>query len=196
MKLRLGRVTGGGQKGVDGLIILDLITLARNRAADVALLMSGDEDLRETVLHAQSYGLTVVVAGFPRTPRQGQSALLLREADHTLHLTAADLEPVLSVAQSETPQATTSVDTDTGPSISVPPAAETDQQLDDICRSVIKDDRFGAKGPTESRGGQLRLTSRADRVLVARLAEATGTFPVEGDLLRLARERCLALLSE
>lgn len=45
VKLRLGRVSSGGQKGVDGLIILDLINLARDRAIDVAILVSGDEDL-------------------------------------------------------------------------------------------------------------------------------------------------------
>jgi len=82
VKLRLGRMTASGQKGVDGLIILDLITLARNRAVDVAILFTGDEDLREAALHAQGFGLTLVVAGFPPTAGQGQSKLLLREADH------------------------------------------------------------------------------------------------------------------
>lgn len=47
VKLRLGRVTGSGQKGVDGLIIIDLLNLSTHRAVDVAILFSGDEDLRE-----------------------------------------------------------------------------------------------------------------------------------------------------
>lgn len=56
VKLRLGRITGNGQKGVDGLIILDLISLARNRAVDVAVLLTGDEDLREAALQHKDSG--------------------------------------------------------------------------------------------------------------------------------------------
>jgi hypothetical protein len=35
VKLRLGRMVGGRQKGVDALLLLDLVKLASNRAADV-----------------------------------------------------------------------------------------------------------------------------------------------------------------
>lgn len=52
VKLRLGRQTSSGQKGVDGLIILDLITLARDGGLDTVFLVSGDEDLREACLAA------------------------------------------------------------------------------------------------------------------------------------------------
>src|SRR5690348_6375813 len=44
VKLRLGRIVHGGQKGVDSLIVLDLTTLARERAMSTAYLVSGDED--------------------------------------------------------------------------------------------------------------------------------------------------------
>lgn len=192
VKLRLGRVSGGGQKGVDGLIILDLITLAQNKAADVILLMSGDEDLRETVLHAQGYGVTVVLAGFPATSRQRQSVLLMREADHTLSLTREHvgaslkiLEPMSVTLPIETPPE------DLG-QISAPPQAESDAQLEAICRSVVQDDRFEGD-LTEERNGQIRLVNRADRVLVARIAEATGAFPVDAALLQRARKRCVEL---
>lgn len=192
VKLRLGRVSGGGQKGVDGLIILDLITLAQNKAADVILLMSGDEDLRETVLHAQGYGVTVVLAGFPATSRQRQSVLLMREADHTLSLTREHvgaslkiLEPMSVTLPIETPPE------DLG-QISAPPQAESDAQLEAICRSVVQDDRFEGH-LTEERNGQIRLVNRADRVLVARIAEATGAFPVDAALLQRARKRCVEL---
>src|SRR6267154_1929243 len=47
VKLRLGFVnTVGEQKGVDSLIVTDMIMLARNGAMSDALLLSGDEDLR------------------------------------------------------------------------------------------------------------------------------------------------------
>src|SRR5437899_3053900 len=45
VKVRLGRLTPGGQKGVDTLIVLDLTTLAREKAIDTAFLLSGDDDL-------------------------------------------------------------------------------------------------------------------------------------------------------
>lgn len=46
IKLRLGRIKSGRQKGVDALIYHDLVHLARERAISDAFLVSGDEDLR------------------------------------------------------------------------------------------------------------------------------------------------------
>ena len=46
VKLRLGMVNSHGeQKGVDSLIVTDLIDLARNRAITDAVILSGDEDI-------------------------------------------------------------------------------------------------------------------------------------------------------
>ncbi len=46
-KLRLGLVnTRGEQKGVESLIVTDLIELARNCAITDALILSGDEDIK------------------------------------------------------------------------------------------------------------------------------------------------------
>jgi len=60
VKLRLGVLNNvGQQKGVDSLIVTDLIDLARNRAVADAVLISGDEDVRVGVQIAQSYGLRV-----------------------------------------------------------------------------------------------------------------------------------------
>lgn len=53
VKIRLGRLTAHGQKGVDALIYHDIMTLARERAIAVAYLVAGDEDLREGVAVAQ-----------------------------------------------------------------------------------------------------------------------------------------------
>jgi hypothetical protein len=57
VKVRLGRLLHGEQKGVDALIYRDLMTLARERAVSCAYLLSGDEDLREGVVAAQDMGL-------------------------------------------------------------------------------------------------------------------------------------------
>ena len=81
VKLRLGIVnTEGHQKGVDSLIVTDLIELARNRAIGDAIILSGDEDLRIGVLVAQSYGVRVHLIGIE--PAKGsQSLALLQEVD-------------------------------------------------------------------------------------------------------------------
>lgn len=82
-KLRLGLINRRGeQKGVDSLVVIDLITLARNRAMSDALLVSGDEDLRVGVQQAQEFGVRVHLLGI-RPGRGSQSLLLLQEADTT-----------------------------------------------------------------------------------------------------------------
>lgn len=64
VKVRLGRLSfGGGQKGVDLKLGLDLVGIARQRAAEVAYLFSGDDDLAEAVEEAQDLGMKVVLIG-------------------------------------------------------------------------------------------------------------------------------------
>lgn len=80
-KVRLGFVNSAGQqKGVDSLIVTDMISLARNHAMADCVLLSGDEDLRVGVQQAQEYGVRVHLLGI-RPARGSQSLFLLREAD-------------------------------------------------------------------------------------------------------------------
>jgi hypothetical protein len=100
VKLRLGRKTPHGQKGVDALIMLDLITLARERAMSTAYLISGDEDIREGVAGAQQMGVRVVLVGIPGQygdPHQADT--LVREADECVVLDKeAMIEPHIKPA--------------------------------------------------------------------------------------------------
>ena len=83
VKLRLGIVNQEGQqKGVDSLIVTDLVELARNHAITDAVLLSGDEDLRIGVQIAQSFGVRVHLLGIEPS-RGSQSHALLQEADTT-----------------------------------------------------------------------------------------------------------------
>ena len=79
VKLRLGFVNSSGQqKGVDSLIVTDLIELARLKSVSDAILLSGDEDVRVGVQIAQNYGVRVHLLGI--TPARGsQSHQLLQE---------------------------------------------------------------------------------------------------------------------
>ena len=80
-KVRLGFVNSSGQqKGVDSLIVTDMISLARNHAIADCVLLSGDEDLRVGVQQAQEYGVRVHLLGIGPA-RGSQSLFLLREAD-------------------------------------------------------------------------------------------------------------------
>jgi hypothetical protein len=82
--LRLGRFgVDGQQKGVDLRIGLDLVTHARNGAADVFILVSGDDDLTEAVEEAQVHGVQVIVLAVPNAADRpyGISRHLIRAAD-------------------------------------------------------------------------------------------------------------------
>ena len=84
VKLRLGRLgREGEQKGVDLRIGLDLVTHARNGAADVFFLVSGDDDLTEAVEEAQGHGVEVVALAVPDGDDKphGVSRHLLRAAN-------------------------------------------------------------------------------------------------------------------
>jgi len=83
VKVRLGFVNNvGQQKGVDSLIVTDLIELARQKAVFDAVLLAGDEDVRIGVQIAQNYGVRVHLLGI--VPSRGsQSNQLLQEADTT-----------------------------------------------------------------------------------------------------------------
>lgn len=80
-KLRLGVVNGHGQqKGVDSLIVTDLIDLARNKAITDALVVAGDEDLRIGVQIAQTFGVQIHLLGI-KPARGSQSLDLIQESD-------------------------------------------------------------------------------------------------------------------
>ena len=95
VKVRLGLVNRQGeQKGVDSLIVTDMIALARNRAISDAVLLSGDEDLRVGVQQAQEFGVRVHLLGI-QPSRGSQSLLLLQEADTTCEWGKNDLASFL-----------------------------------------------------------------------------------------------------
>jgi uncharacterized LabA/DUF88 family protein len=202
VKLRLGRLTGTGQKGVDGLIILDMINLAGNRAIDTAIVFSGDEDLREAMVHAQGYGVSAVLVGLPETPRQGQSRLLIREADHHLvlpvdllarHLRLASPAPAGSQAAVESSESSSAVEEQL---VTAAAADEIEAAILQLAHAVVYDRRFAERDDLLDSEQPDRLTRTADRLLVGRLADRTGAFPVDPAALRSARAVCLLVAAQ
>jgi uncharacterized LabA/DUF88 family protein len=105
VKVRLGFINSAGQqKGVDSLIVTDLIELARLGAICDAVLLSGDEDVRVGVQIAQSYGVRVHVLGIEPS-RGSQSKSLLQEADTTSEWDAATVAKFLSIRSVPAPSA-------------------------------------------------------------------------------------------
>jgi uncharacterized LabA/DUF88 family protein len=95
-KLRLGTVNSRGeQKGVDSLIVTDLIDLARNRAITDAVLVSGDEDIRIGVQIAQTFGVRIHLLGI-KPARGSQSPDLIQEADSHHEWTEEILKIIMS----------------------------------------------------------------------------------------------------
>jgi hypothetical protein len=78
VRLRLGRLVRGEQKGVDSRIVRDLIVLAHDRAIAAAYVVAGDEDICEGVVEAQDHGVRVTLLGVPGV---NQSRLLMQQAD-------------------------------------------------------------------------------------------------------------------
>ncbi len=97
IKLRLGFINGQGQqKGVDSLIVTDLIELARQKSISEAVLLSGDEDVRIGVQIAQNYGVRVHLLGI-HPARGSQSPTLRQEADTTSEWDKQTVQKFLTV---------------------------------------------------------------------------------------------------
>lgn len=169
VKLRLGTVTGGQQKGVDSLIVTDLIELARNHAISDAVLLSGDEDLRIGVQIAQSFGVRVHLMGI-QPSRGNQSNLLREEADTTTEWSREHIEAILPVKHRD------GVVADTSPNLDQPGnhIALTSEALNDVAEKVANS--INASGWTNA---DLELLSSTippehDRVLLSESGRRLG----------------------
>jgi uncharacterized LabA/DUF88 family protein len=109
VKMRLGYINGvGQQKGVDSLIVTDLIELARNQAIGDAYLVSGDGDLRVAVQIAQSFGVRVHLI----TLEPSNSSLnpqLRQEADTRQEIPRTEVLKFLHMAQPQSPVLSTTI---------------------------------------------------------------------------------------
>ena len=101
VKLRLGRLSLGKQKGVDSRIVRDLIVLARDKAITAAYVLSGDEDIREGVAEAQDCGVSVVLLGItPQSGGHNQARSLVQEADGLVMLTREQMSRWITLRES------------------------------------------------------------------------------------------------
>lgn len=162
IKVRLGIVNRfGEQKGVDSLLVTDMINLARNRAMASALLVTGDEDIRVGVQQAQEHGVRVHLIGIAPA-RSNQSNLLLQEADTTAEWDQTLLSTFLSVR----------------PSLPIPkPVVPLSGDLEDVMEEVIEavlsalDEPTVQELKTSFARGELRIPPEVDRLLLKTLPD-------------------------
>ena len=142
VKVRLGFVNSAGQqKGVDSLIVTDLIELSRNSSITDALLLSGDEDVRIGVQIAQTYGVRVHLLGI-HPARSSQSDTLMQEADTTHEWKKDVVETFLKtktgMAQPKKFAGENEVDATGGPAVSIESHIKNfDQVRDETVAEVI-----------------------------------------------------------
>jgi uncharacterized LabA/DUF88 family protein len=88
------------QKGVDTLIVLDLVRLGQEASYDTAVLVAGDRDLAEAVRTAQDAGRRVVLAH----PEGAGVAQELRQlADHVVEIGVPHLSRMFATPEPAAP---------------------------------------------------------------------------------------------
>lgn len=207
VKLRLGVLNNiGEQKGVDSLIVTDLIELARNRAIADAVIVSGDEDLRIAVQVAQTLGVRVHILAAGE-PKSNVSVTLQMEADSVGSLSQSWFAKHFSISAPAIPRVSPYA-----PSIpSVPSAASpaspvavssgeaasqtiptTALSIDDAANSACKELLAAATQSVITALKQHFTTNKSvppefDGRLIAKTAAAIGGRKLTGDEMRHAR---------
>jgi hypothetical protein len=183
IKMRLGVLNSvGEQKGVDSLIVTDLIDLARNRAIADAVIVTGDEDLRIAVQIAQSFGVRVhiLAAG---DPSKNVNPSLQMEADsitnldgewfsnHIKLIEMTSTEPALAQGDN-----TVSIDATLGDTAQIVINGIIDGLQEEQCEHLIQ--HFSS---------QTSVPSEYDRPLIARVSSALSNRQFTGDEKRHIR---------
>lgn len=181
VKLRLGALNSAGeQKGVDSLMVTDLVDLARNRAVADVVLISGDEDLRIAVQMAQSFGVRVHVLA-AGNPSKNVSPALQMEADSVSSLDSAWFQQYLE--RTVPPVAVTSSSAKTNGAVTSIEQASilvSNQILDELEQEkiILLKDHFESSQS---------IPPEYDRRFIAKVSEVLSSKRLSGDEMRQAR---------
>jgi uncharacterized LabA/DUF88 family protein len=180
VKLRLGRLSGGKQKGVDSLIVHDLITLAHERAVTSMYLLGGDEDLREGVSAAQRLGVQVCLLGI-ETGKTNQALPLIREADEHIVLPADLLRAHFGLAGSAP------VEEEPAETVKPDLPATTDEEEPVAPEAAVDIDKDGETAAQVGREFAAAWASHAELAELAELMLLKPRIPRELDVQLLLR---------
>ena len=186
IKLRLGFINKQGQqKGVDSLIVTDLIDLARNSAMSDALLMSGDEDVRIGVEIAQSFGVRVHLLGIAPS-RGSQSKQLLFAADTTTEWDSETVSTLLTVTSKPQPVSDNNRQTPAPDSATID--GDIEALLVDVISNVIREiDDTRIVRLNEHFSLNSAVPPEYDRPLLARARDTLGRDLTSDERSRLRR---------
>ena len=99
-KLRLGTLNHyGGQKGVDTLMVMDVLALSENKAVTSLMVVTGDDDLRPALEKAQEFGVRVHLLGIQPIRGANQAERLKRECDSTREWGKPEILTFLSMVE-------------------------------------------------------------------------------------------------
>ena len=188
VKLRLGALNSAGeQKGVDSLIVTDLIELARNGAISDAVLLSGDEDLRIAVQLAQSFGVKVhiLAAG---NPAQNVSSSLQMEADSVSALDGAWFANHFIKAAPTAAPATVALEQPAAAQKAAVKEPSLVEAAEQICAALLCEATSAqVSGLHEHFKAQQSVPPEFDRKLIAKVAALLAGRKLSGDEMRSVR---------
>jgi hypothetical protein len=138
VKVRLGYINNAGeQKGVDSLILTDLIDLARNHAIADAYVVTADGDMRIAVQIAQSFGVRIHLINLE--PASVSLNPQLRQEVDTLHvISKSDVSKFLQLLPVQAQIGGISIQAVATPGISV--EAATIQAIKTVFSTVTADE--------------------------------------------------------
>jgi uncharacterized LabA/DUF88 family protein len=184
VKLRLGSLNNAGeQKGVDSLIVTDLIELARNGAIVDAVLVSGDEDLRVAVQVAQTFGVRVHLLAVGDASRNVSPSLQM-EADSVDTLDRVWLEQHITV------RANAPVPTPPPPPAAGKTLSAVETSVEDAAAVVAKElllpvppgERDALRGHFAS---NQTVPAEYDRKLIAKTAKLLGRYLESAEMRKI-----------
>lgn len=189
-KLRLGLVNARGeQKGVDALLVTDLVELARNRAVSDVVLVAGDEDIRIGVEIAQTHGVRVHLLGI-KPARSNQSPDLINAVDTHHEWGKTELDQFFSYAEPAEAAAP----------VYQEPSAEV-EGFEAVVTRIIEDRLDEIEGPqlenvlSAFRSNSSSVPQEIDRACLAALRSAFGR-DLDDDEKRKFRDIAKAILRE
>lgn len=181
VKLRLGTLNQiGQQKGVDSLIVTDIIELARNKAISDAILISGDEDLRIAVQVAQSLGVRVHLLAVGNA-KHNVSLDLRMEAD-AMHILDTSWLSQNLVMENETSIPSIPNNNEASPNLTLQAAASelTNELLDSLNPEKLQQLKNAINADSQ-------IPNEYDRKLIAGTSRKMGGKRLSGDESRQIR---------
>jgi hypothetical protein len=106
VKLRLAKMRPGHREGVESEIHRDLTTLARNKAATDAMVVSAEEDLAQVVADVQDLGMRVTLLHIAVDGNGAIPRALRQECDDIAEINSAHLRPYVELISGAEPART------------------------------------------------------------------------------------------